>query len=177
MSSSPLMSGMLMSVMTRSYGPRGRRRSASKPPPASTTSTSPRALLPDSSAVRTNERMLNESSTTRIFGTVLPLVPFLLRFIRRAQHDRSFDALRVEDAHEPRHHIVPKGIALLRHSEGAVPASVVNLHGAVLFRHLRERGDGFPRHVVVPRPRDERRQHAHVGERLINVVPLDGRSG
>jgi hypothetical protein len=37
-SSRPLMFGMFTSVMTRSYGPRGSRRSASKPLAASTTS-------------------------------------------------------------------------------------------------------------------------------------------
>ena len=61
------MSGMLMSVITGSYGPRGSSRSASKPLVASDTSASG---TPSSASMvlRTNERVLAESSTTRILG-------------------------------------------------------------------------------------------------------------
>src|SRR4051812_36758727 len=62
-SSRPLMSGMLMSVTTRSHAPRGNRRSASNPLWASTTSSSPKAA-DDVSAALTKARMLAESSTS-----------------------------------------------------------------------------------------------------------------
>ena len=67
MSSSPLMSVMLMSVTIRSYGPRGRRRIASKPLLASTTSHPPRgpANSAASSTARTKARVEAESSTIK----------------------------------------------------------------------------------------------------------------
>ena len=73
MSSRPLMSPMLMSVTMRSYGPRGRRRIASKPLAASTTSMPPSGVANDSSSriARTSARVEAESSTTstlRIVG-------------------------------------------------------------------------------------------------------------
>src|SRR5437762_4518417 len=123
MSSSPLMSGMLMSVMTRSYGPRGKSRSASKPPAASTTATSPSSALPDSSAVRTNERMLDESSTTRIFGTLL-LVSLLL-VVGGAGYDGALHRSRAVNAREPIGEVDEELRALLAEPERSVAATFV----------------------------------------------------
>ncbi len=60
------MSAMLMSVMMRSYGPRGSSRMASKPLLASTTSHAPNPVVNASSSrmALTNARAAFESSTT-----------------------------------------------------------------------------------------------------------------